>query len=333
MVRTVLLTALAPAAWGTTYLVTTEFMPPDRPLLTAAVRTLPVGIVLTVLARQLPTGRWWWRTAILGALNIGVFQALLFVAAYRLPGGVAATAGGMQPLIVAALASRLLGDRFRMRTALTGLVGILGLGLLVLTPQASLDPIGIVAALAGTVSMATGVVLTKRWGRPVGLITMTGWQLAAGGLLLAPLTLALEGPQPTWTAGTWVGAAWLGIVGTGVAYGLWFRGIERLPVTAISFLGLMSPIVATVLGWAVLDQALTAGQLIGAALIAATVVAAQIGASPSATPPQNAERVVPLDGCADGPSENDGGAVHERAPLGNWRVGGRARLRPAGGQR
>jgi probable blue pigment (indigoidine) exporter len=285
MVRTVLLTALAPAAWGTTYLVTTELMPPNRPLLTAAVRTLPVGILLTVRARQLPTGPWWWRTAILGALNIGAFQALLFIAAYRLPGGVAATVGGVQPLVVAALASRLLGDRFRLRTALTGLGGVLGVSLLVLTPQAALDPPGILAALAGTVSMATGVVLTKRWARPVGLLTATGWQLTAGGLLLAPLAFSLEGPQPTWTGSNWAGAAWLAVVGTGVAYGLWFRGIERLTVTAISFLGLLSPVVATALGWAVLDQSLTTGQLVGAALIAATVIAAQIGASPSAPSP------------------------------------------------
>jgi probable blue pigment (indigoidine) exporter len=243
----------------------------------------------------------------------GSFQALLFVAAYRLPGGVAATVGGVQPLVVAALASRLLGDRFRLRTALAGLGAILGLSLLVLTPQATLDPWGLAAALAGTLSMATGVVLTKRWGRPVGVMTATGWQLTAGGLLLAPLALALEGPPPAWTGSNWAGAAWLAVVGTGVAYGLWFRGIERLSVTALSFLGLMSPLVATGLGWAVLDQSLTPSQVVGAVLIAVTVIAAQIGTA-SSTPrphptPTPAEQVGPepamsqypfgLDPCVD----------------------------------
>jgi probable blue pigment (indigoidine) exporter len=306
MARTILLTALAPAAWGTTYLVTTELMPADRPLLTAAVRTLPVGILLMVWARQLPTGSWWWRTAVLGALNIGFFQALLFIAAYRLPGGVAAMVGGVQPLVVAALASRLLGDRFRLRTALSGLGALLGLSLLVLTPRANLDLPGLGAALAGTVSMATGVVLTKRWGRPVGLMTVTGWQLTAGGFLLAPLAFALEGPPPVWTGSNWVGAAWLAVVGTGVAYGLWFRGIGRLSVTAISFLGLLSPLAATGLGWAVLDQRLTAGQMVGAALIAATVIAAQIGAPPSAPPPHTS----PLPAWRLGPR-----SAVSRAPL------------------
>lgn len=96
----IFLTALAPISWGTTYVVTTEFLPPDRPLLVAAMRSLPIGILLTIGMRKLPQGDWWWRIIVLGSLNIGLFQALLFVAAYRLPGGVAATAGSIQPLIV-----------------------------------------------------------------------------------------------------------------------------------------------------------------------------------------------------------------------------------------
>jgi probable blue pigment (indigoidine) exporter len=301
---TILLSALAPVAWGTTYLATTELMPADRPLLTAAVRVLPIGLLLTLRGRRLPRGRWWWRTAVLGALNIGAFQALLFVAAYRLPGGVAATAGAVQPLVVGVLAAWLLAERLRPGLVLAALGGIVGVGLLVLTPDARLDPVGVGAALAGTVSMAVGVVLTKRWGRPVDLVTATGWQLVAGGLLLAPLTLALEGLPPAFTLANWAGAAWLSVIGTGVAYTLWFRGIERLPVNHLSFLGLLSPLVATVLGWAVLDQSLTGGQLTGAALIAVTVVATQAGvtltskrAAPAvtATPTSARKELTPCD--------------------------------------
>ena len=43
-------TALAPAAWGTTYLVTTELLPPGRPLLAGALRALPAGLVLAAVA-------------------------------------------------------------------------------------------------------------------------------------------------------------------------------------------------------------------------------------------------------------------------------------------
>ncbi|MGO4430748.1 EamA family transporter, partial [Streptomyces sp. MCAF7] len=60
----VLLTALAPAVWGTTYLVTTELLPPDRPLLAAVVRALPAGLLLVLVTRRLPRGVWWWRALV-----------------------------------------------------------------------------------------------------------------------------------------------------------------------------------------------------------------------------------------------------------------------------
>ncbi|WP_263975318.1 hypothetical protein [Leptolyngbya sp. 7M] len=75
----VLLTALAPISWGTTYAVTTEFLPPNHPLLVAALRSLPIGLLLIAGLRKLPQGVWWWRILLLGSLNIGIFQALLFV--------------------------------------------------------------------------------------------------------------------------------------------------------------------------------------------------------------------------------------------------------------
>jgi probable blue pigment (indigoidine) exporter len=288
LVPTLLVTAITPMVWGTSYIVATELMPADRPLLTATLRALPVGLLLSASARTLPTGAWWWRTAVLGTLNIGAFFALLFIAAYRLPGGVAATAGAVQPLVAAGLAAWLLRERFTARTAIAGAIGVFGVGLLVLRPEAALDPLGVGAALAGTLSMALGVVLTKRWGRPegVGLLTVTGWQLLAGGVLLAPLALFVEGRPPGLTLDNWVGLGWLAIIGTGAAYSLWFRGIERLPIRSLTFLGLLSPLVATLVGWAVLDQRLTALQLVGAALIMSAVALPQIPALPRGRRPR-----------------------------------------------
>lgn len=107
------LTVLAPVVWGSTYLVTTELLPPDRPLLAAAVRALPGGLLLTLAGRKLPQGHWWWRILALGALNIGVFFYLLFVAAYHLPGGVAALVGSIQPVFVLLLSALLLREAIR----------------------------------------------------------------------------------------------------------------------------------------------------------------------------------------------------------------------------
>lgn len=272
-----LVTAAVPAVWGSTYLVTTELLPPDRPLLAGALRALPAGLLLLAITRRVPSGDWWWRAAVLGTLNIGAFFALLFVSAYRLPGGVAAVLGAVGPLLVAGLSVALLGARVAPSTVLAGVVGAGGVALTVLTAQARLDPVGVLAGAGATASMALGVVLTKRWGRPAPLLAVTAWQLTAGGLLLLPLALAVEGLPATLTAVNLGGYGYLSLVGGAAAYALWFRGIERLPATSVSLLGLLSPLAATVLGWGVLGQRLTPVQLLGMVIALGCLVAARGG--------------------------------------------------------
>lgn len=270
------ITAAAPAIWGSTYLVTSELLPPGRPLLDAVVRALPAGLVLTALTRRLPDGSWWWRAGVLGALNIGGFFALLFVAAYRLPGGVAATLGAVQPLLVSGLAAKLLGERLTWLRLIAGLAGLVGVGLLVLRAGARLDPIGVAAALAAAGSMACGVVLTKRWQPSVSALALTGWQLIAGGVLLVPLLLAVEGLPPALTVKNVIGLGYISAIGTGVAYVLWFRGLRRLSASKITFTGLVSPLVATALGWIALGQRLTIAQGVGVIVILTALTAAQL---------------------------------------------------------
>ncbi|MFG2103606.1 hypothetical protein ACGFJ5_23760 [Micromonospora echinaurantiaca] len=84
--------------------MTTEWLPPDRPLLATTVRALPRGLMMLALTRLLPTGTW-WRSLLLGTLNIGASNVLLFVAAYRLPGGIAAMIMAVQPMVVLLLAA------------------------------------------------------------------------------------------------------------------------------------------------------------------------------------------------------------------------------------
>jgi probable blue pigment (indigoidine) exporter len=279
LVPVIALTALAPISWGTTYAVTTEFLPPDRPLFTALLRALPAGLVLLALTRVLPRGAWWWKATVLGALNIGAFFPLLFLSAYRLPGGMAAVVGSVGPLFVAGLAALLLGERPTVRTLLTGVAAALGVSLVVLRAAGALDTVGVLAALASTASMSTGTVLTKRWGRPdgVGPLALTGWQLTAGGLLIAPLAALVEGAPPAFDGRAAAGYLYLALANTAVAYWLWFRGIGRLTATQVTFLGPPSPLTAAFVGWAALGQALTPVQLAGMGLAFGATVVGQTG--------------------------------------------------------
>ncbi|WP_331766169.1 EamA family transporter [Embleya sp. NBC_00896] len=271
-------TALAPAIWGSIYLVTTEWLPPDRPLLATTVRALPAGLIVLAFARTLPTGIWLWRALLLGTLNIGAFNFLLFVAAYRLPGGIAGMViTAVQPMLVLVLAALLLGDGIRYTHVAACVLGAGGVVLLVFKGTVDLDYFGVAAALAASACMGAGITLTKLWGRPngVGLLPFTGWQLTAGGLVSLPFTLSLEG-LPTTVSGTHIiGFCYLISLGAVISYAIWFRGIEKLPASAVSFLALGSPIVATLLGYLFLNQTLSILQLIGIVVIIGAVLLAQ----------------------------------------------------------
>jgi len=270
--------AMVPAVWGTTYVVTTHLLPEGHPLFAAMMRSLPAGLIALLLARQLPTGSWWWRSVVLGALNMAAFFPLLFVAAQRLPGGVAATLGAVQPILVAFLAVAILRERLSSWRVAGGVVGVIGVALVVIGPRAALDPVGIAAGVGGALSMGTGVVLAKKWGRPEGVspVALAGWQLAAAGLVLLLPALLVDGVPPGIDGPAVAGYAWLGLVGGLFAYTLWFAAIRRLPVTATALLGLLSPLVAATLGAVIAGEALTVVQLAGFALALAAMVAGQL---------------------------------------------------------
>ncbi|MGI6878136.1 EamA family transporter [Microbacterium sp. gxy059] len=272
------LTALAPMVWGTTYIVTTHLLPEGHPLFAALMRSLPAGLIALAISRTLPRGRWWIRSLVLGTLNMGAFFPLLFVAAQHLPGGVAATLGAAQPLVVAFLAVAILRERLSAWRVWWGVAGVAGVALVVLGPGAGVDLVGLVAGLAGAASMGLGVVLTKKWGRPEGVsaIGFAGWQLSSAGVVLLVPALIIDGVPPIIDGKALAGYAWLGLVGALTTYTIWFAGIRKLPVTATALLGLLSPLTAATLGAAIAGETLSAVQLAGFALALTAMLAGQV---------------------------------------------------------
>ena len=271
----ILLTALAPAVWGSTYLVTTEFLPTGYPVTLAALRALPAGLLLLAVTRCLPGPGWLGRIFLLGSLNFALFWALLFVAAYRLPGGVAATLGALQAMMVIFMARGWLGTPVRASAVAAAAMGVIGVALLLIGPKAALDPVGVAAGLGGAASMAAGTVLSRKWQPPVSPLGFTAWQLTAGGLILLPFAVIMEPALPPLTATNLAGLLWLGLIGAAATYALWFRGVARMEPGAISMLGMISPVTAVLLGWVVLDQSLSPLQGIGAIIVLGSVWAGQ----------------------------------------------------------
>jgi probable blue pigment (indigoidine) exporter len=270
------LAALAPIIFGTTYLLTSDFLPPGRPLLAALMRSLPTGLVLIIGTRP-PDRRWLLRLAILSVLYASGLFPLLFLAAYLLPGGVASVINSISPLLVIALSVPLLGARIRPVQVAAGVLGVGGVALLVLRSDARLDPLGLVAMTGAATMMGLATVLTKRWGRPPGMgsIGMTGWTFLLAGITLLPITLLAEGLPDQLTGRNVGGLVYLVLVSGIVAYALWFWGLQHLSASSVTFLSLLNPVVAAVLGWVVLDQRLNGWQLLGAVVVLVSVVLGQ----------------------------------------------------------
>jgi probable blue pigment (indigoidine) exporter len=143
---------------------------------------------------------------------------------------------------------------------------------MVLRGSSALDAAGVLAGLGGAASMALGIVLAKRWGRPPGVdvLPFTGWLLAAGGAVLLPVTLAVEGLPPGLTAVNVGGFGYLALVNTTLAYWLWLRGIDRLPAGNVAFM------------LVVLQENLAPTQVVGLLLALGSTVLAQLQPTPGA---------------------------------------------------
>lgn len=277
----IFLTALAPIIWGSTYIVTSQVLPPDRPFTAALLRVLPAGLALILWCRRWPGKTQWGKLVITGILNIGAFQALLFVAAYRLPGGLAAVIGAIQPLLVMLLAWGVDRQRTSVGAVIAGLCGVAGMAMLLLAPGTARDPVGMLAAFLGAVSMALGTWLSRRWTLSLPVLALTGWQLFIGGLVLAPVAFLVDAPLPALTSPQIAGYVWLCVAGAMLAYGLWFRGIRRLAPVAVSSLSLLSPVTAVILGWVLLDQSVQGSALVGMAMVLCSVLAIQRASTPA----------------------------------------------------
>ncbi|MDX2296472.1 MULTISPECIES: DMT family transporter [Streptomyces] len=265
--RWVVLTAVAPVAWGANYYVTHAYLPADTPLYGAALRALPAGAVLLALARKRPRGAWWGRSAVLGLLNVSVFFVLVYAASQLLPTSVASTVMAVSPLAMMLIAWALVAERPGVPHLAGAVLGLTGVALMLLTGEAGVSGTGVVASVAAMLVSAFGHILAKRWSADVDVLASTAWQLTAGGLLLLPVAAAVEGPPPALSPSALLAFAYVSLVATALAFTVWFAGLRHLPAATVGLLGLLNPVTGVLLGVLVAGEALTLRQLAGLALV------------------------------------------------------------------
>ena len=277
--RWLAVTAIAPITWGATYYVTRHALPVGYPLYGAVLRALPAGLLLLALRRELPRGQWWWRSLVLGTLNMGAFFALVYVAGQLLPTSVAATIMATSSVVMMLFGWLLLGERPRALALLGAGAGVAGVVLMLSGGGGEVNVRGVLASVAAMVISSVGFVLTRRWASGAHVLSATSWQLLAGGLTVLPFAVLVEGAPPPMTGTTLAGFAYVSVVATAVAYVAWFSGLKHLTAGSVGLVGLLNPVTGVLLGIVVAHEALGRSQAVGLVLVLAGIVVGQVRAA------------------------------------------------------
>ncbi|KZL21052.1 putative DMT superfamily transporter inner membrane protein [Pseudovibrio axinellae] len=264
-------TALTPAIWGTTYAITILLLPAQDPVWMVVYRLLPAGLLLLAFAPGLLSARWMQRAMIIGLTNLSMIF-FVFIAAFRLPSGMAGTIMATLPLQVIFYIWVLDGKKPIARQLVASFIGLFGVALLLLGAL-EVDWLGIGAAMVACLSTFTGVYLSNKWGKPeASMVTYTGWHVTLGGLYAVPIALILEGAAPIPDLGMALAFFWIGIVGMGWASVNWLKGIVQLNPTTIGFLSLVNPVSAVVCGQVLVGEDFGWRQWVGICIVLGSIV-------------------------------------------------------------
>lgn len=164
------------------------------------------------------------------------------------------------------------------------LVGLGGVCLMLLGGTDDIGMPGVLASAGAVLVSSFGHILAKRWNTTGaaadlgdGVLASTAWQLTAGGLLLLPVAVAVEGAPPPVSPSALLAYGYVGLVATALAFTAWFAGLRRLPAGTVGLIGLLNPVTGVLLGTVVAGEVLTGRQLGGLALVLAGVALGRPG--------------------------------------------------------
>jgi drug/metabolite transporter (DMT)-like permease len=255
------------ALWGCSYLFI-KVAVSEVPALTLVAARLVLGAaVLWVLVRisgqSMPRRRSLWATyAAMGLLNGAIPYSLIFWGEQYISSGLAALLQATMPLFTVILAHFLADEeRMSLRKAMGVVAGFVGVSLLMLADLRRglhANVLGQAAIVASSVSYATATIVARNHLRGQPALISTAGQLTMGAVFILPLSLLVDRPfhlSPSLAAvGSWLG---LTLLGTVVAYTIYYALVERTNATFVSTVTYIIPVNGLILGALVLGEPLT----------------------------------------------------------------------------
>ncbi len=241
--------------WGTTYAVTKYATPDWPPLLLGALRALPAGLLLLLLKPSLPTRSQWPSLLTLGAVNIALFFAFIFIMAVNLPAAIAGVGMVSVPVVALLYAWIVKGQRPARVQAFCAIALVVLAWLLFDPAYVTLNVLGVAALLGALLTIVIGSTLVQSLSVHIHWWVVLTWQLIIGGsilLLAAFVDGSLLNPEQYQVVFEPISALqysalfWLIVPNTAIAYTLYVWLLGRMSVAEFSFGTIANPIAGIV---------------------------------------------------------------------------------------
>ena len=265
--------------WGSTFLAIRLGNEAIAPVWAAAIRLVLAAVLLVAIARvlrmPLPRGAALRGAALYGFFNFGVNFSLLYSGEQTVPSGIAAVLFATVPLSTALLAAVLGVERLVVRKLVAALVAIVGVAVIFAGELGAAVPLaGLLMVFGGATAAALSGVLLKQAPRQAAIpANAVGAAVGAIVCLLVSTALGEARTLPS-TVGGWLPLLYLVIAGSLGAFVLYSWLIARWPVTNVSLIGVIVPIIAVILGAIVKAEAPAPLTYLGAAIVITAVLVA-----------------------------------------------------------
>lgn len=289
--RTPLEMLLLGGIWGGSFLFMRIAAPHFGPAPLVQLRLLFGALLLLPFlwrARARLTRAHWLRFIMVGALSCAVPYTLFAWAAERAPAGIEAIANSMTALFATLVAFACFGEKIGRRRGMAMVAAFVGVVVLA-SGKTSGAEVGLAAGAGTLAALCYGIAanLIKHYLADLPATAVASGTLLCAAIMVMPLAVA------TWPAApipvlSWISAVLLGLLCTGVAYGLYFRLIDRVGAPRATTVAYLIPVFGVAWAWLFLGEPVTWTMVVSGVLILGSVIASQRGARVASKAPVRA---------------------------------------------